>query len=199
MKKQLFFVVVSGFMIYSDMFCTDPKKQIDLSEQANAEISPEQMMRVTFDLTAYKNIMQAGKDAQECTAYKKSLEQFSASYKNLVQIYTSEVSGRLNEEEKTVLTDILDNVKEMTNLFKVALPQINDGTIDQATKEQRAIELNNRLLEQYEQLMIKVAPFGLVAQQQKINPEEVAKNLDEVITEVISFLDSLSLTIKQTK
>ena len=122
MNKKLF-VVMAGLMTQSMLFCADPKNLFDFSEQ---EISPEQLMR----FAAYKNIMKAGKDAQESAVYKKSLEKFSASFNDLMQTYAQEVAARLNEEEKDIAYGILADVKDMVNLVKEAVPLLNDPMID---------------------------------------------------------------------
>lgn len=199
MTKQLVFVFVSGFVIHSALFCIDPEKQVDLTEQANAEISPEQMMHVTLDLTAYKNIVKASKDTAECAAYKKSVEQFSVSFNNLIQTYTQELAVRLNGEEQVILKDILAQVNDMANLIKVEVPRINEASIDQTTKDQRVADLYSKLAAQYQQLVYKIMPFGIVASEDKVNPEELDKNADEVLTKVIAFIDSLTDTLKQNK
>lgn len=199
MKKQLLLVITSSLVMHAALFGMDPKKQIDVTEQANAEIAPEQMTHLALNLTAYKNIVQASKDAAECAAYKKSVEQFTASLNNLVQTYTQELAVRLNQDEQAVLKDILANVKDMANIIKVEVVRINDASIDQTTKNQRIADLNAKMVEQYQQLAYKMMPFGIVAQEQKINPEEMDKNFDEVLTKVISYLNSLSDSMKPSK
>ena len=103
MKNQLLLVVASSLVMHAALFGMDPKKQTEVTEPANTEISPEQMTHLALNLTAYKNIVQAGKDAAECAAYKKSVEQFTASLNNLVQTYTQELAVRLNGEEQSCL------------------------------------------------------------------------------------------------
>ena len=191
MNKKLF-VVMAGLMTQSMLFCADPKNLFDFSEQ---EISTEQMMR----FAAYKNIMKAGKDAQESAVYKKSLEKFSASFNDLMQTYAQEVAARLNEEEKDIAYGILADVKDMVNLVKEAVPLLNDPMIDSSTKEQIAVEFQNKLVEQYIQLTEKVAPFGQIIQEESANPQEFDKNFNTMMNKVNSFLDSFLDTLKKNK
>ena len=191
MNKKLF-VVMAGLMTQSMLFCADPKNLFDFSEQ---EISPEQLMR----FAAYKNIMKAGKDAQESAVYKKSLEKFSASFNDLMQTYAQEVAARLNEEEKDIAYGILADVKDMVNLVKEAVPLLNDPMIDSSTKEQIAVEFQNKLVEQYIQLTEKVAPFGQIIQEESANPQEFDKNFNTMMNKVNSFLDSFLDTLKKNK
>ena len=191
MNKKLF-VVMAGLMTQSMLFCADPKNLFDFSEQ---EISPEQLMR----FAAYKNIMKAGKDAQESAVYKKSLEKFSASFNDLMQTYAQEVAARLNEEEKDIAYGILADVKDMVNLVKEAVPLLNDPMIDSSTKEQIAVEFQNKLVEQYIQLTEKVAPFGQIIQEESANPQEFDKNFNTLMNKVNSFLDSFLDTLKKNK
>ena len=87
----------------------------------------------------------------------------------------------------------------MANIIKVEVVRINDASIDQTTKNQRIADLNAKMVEQYQQLAYKMMPFGIVAQEHKINPEEMDKNFDEVLTKVISYLNSLSDSMKPSK
>ena len=194
MAKQLFFVVVSCLVVHSAMLYAGGAEQFDLTGQANAEISPDEMMHAMFDLAAYKNIVCASKDAIECEVYKKSLKHFSASFNNLVQVYTRELASKLNAEEKAVINDVLTSVKDFANLIKLEVPRISDPSIDQATRDQRAADFNSKFIEQCQQMALKMMPFGLVVQEQKIDPKELDKNFNIVLSQVVSFLDSLTET-----
>ena len=185
----MYFVVTSVFAFQSSMFCIDNENQFDLTEQANADISLDQMMYALASLPAYKNIVQAGAKASESAAYKKSYDNFLASYKNLLQTYTKEVAVRLNSEEKEVVKDLLSNVKDVVTFIKDEARQVRDSSIDQATREQRLEDLKNKLTEQFQQLTFKSMPLGLAikdyldVQEQKANPEEVEKKLNENFTQ----------------
>lgn len=199
MHKSIYLAVASGFMMSSFLLCDDPVKKINLTGQAQAEISSEQMFRLTSELAAYQNIMKAAKEAQETAAYKKSLKQFKASFNNLFQTYANELAYKLNADEKAILNDIFADVKDMANLIKVEGPRITCSSIDQETREQLAAELNDKLVDRYQQLVCKVSPFSLVAQEQTVQPADFDKNLDEFLSEVLSFMNLFTDAMKKSK
>lgn len=196
MKNNLYFIFVSGLVIHGCMCCQEPEYKVDLTSEANQCLTPEQMMHFSVDLAAYKNIMQAAMEARKSEAYKKSLEQFSLSFNNLLATYTQELASRLNNEEKAIISDLLTNIKDVANFIKAEMPRIIDTSIDQATKEQRTVELNTKILEYYQQLVLKVMPLGVAAQDHKASPEEVGKNLDEALSQMTSVIGSLLTLLK---
>jgi len=180
MKKQLFFLMFPGLVFYSTILCMDPEKPIDLTGQANIEISPEQMAFLMqleqIDVTAYKNIIQAHTDAV-------TSPEVSASFKNLVQTYTQQLAIRLNKDEKAIIAECIADIKSWTNFIKTEIPKINDASLDQATKDKLIAEFTNKMTEQGKYLGIKWFPFGLALkdfiqeQENKISPEDRDKNI----------------------
>ena len=197
MQKYIFRAILSvslcGGMVYADTNQEfDPKN--------NQELTPEQIMQLTFDLAAYKNIMKAEKEARESSAYKKSLARFEASLKNLTQTYTKEIASRLTPQEREIINDILTDARQMAQMLKEDMVRIANDNGDQAVKEQLLQDLQAKFSEQGKILAFKLMPFAIVTQEEEIdNPENFDKNIQDTLSSVISFIDSLMATIKKGK
>jgi hypothetical protein len=195
MQKHIVMTLVSG-MLLSGALYADPQNEFD--PKNNQELTPEQIIRLTFDLAAYKNIIKAEKEARESSAYKKSLAKFEASLKNLMQTYTKEVAARLTQQERDLINDILADARQMTQTFKEDMVKIDSENSDQAVKEQLLQDLQNKFIEQGKLLAFKIMPFGVVVQEEETNnPQDAGKNLQDVLSSIISFIDSLMATMKK--
>ncbi len=195
MQKHIVMTLVSGILLSGALYA-DPQNEFD--PKNNQELTPEQIMRLTFDLAAYKNIIKAEKEARESSAYKKSLAKFEASLKNLMQTYTKEVAARLTQQERDIINDILADACQMTQTFKEDMVKIDSENSDQAVKEQLLQDLQNKFIEQGKLLAFKIMPFGVVVQEEETsNPQDAGKNLQDVLSSIISFIDSLMATMKK--
>ena len=195
MQKHIVMTLVSGILLSGALYA-DPQNEFD--PKNNQELTPEQIMRLTFDLAAYKNIIKAEKEARESSAYKKSLAKFEASLKNLMQTYTKEVAARLTQQERDLINDILADARQMTQTFKEDMVKIDSENSDQAVKEQLLQDLQNKFIEQGKLLAFKIMPFGVVVQEEETsNPQDAGKNLQDVLSSIISFIDSLMATMKK--
>ncbi len=195
MQKHIVMTLVSGILLSGALYA-DPQNEFD--PKNNQELTPEQIMRLTFDLAAYKNIIKAEKEARESSAYKKSLAKFEASLKNLMQTYTKEVAARLTQQERDIINDILADARQMTQTFKEDMVKIDSENSDQAVKEQLLQDLQNKFIEQGKLLAFKIMPFGVVVQEEETsNPQDAGKNLQDVLSSIISFIDSLMATMKK--
>jgi len=197
MQKYIFRAILSvslcGGMVYADT-------NQEFDQKNNQELTPEQIMQLTFDLAAYKNIMKAEKDARESSAYKKSLARFEASLKNLTQTYTKEIASRLTPQEREIINDILTDARQMAQMLKEDMVRIANDNGDQAVKEQLLQDLQAKFSEQGKILAFKLMPFAIVTQEEEIdNPENFDKNIQDTLSSVISFIDSLMATIKKGK
>jgi hypothetical protein len=195
MQKHIVMTLVSGILLSGALYA-DPQNEFD--PKNNQELTPEQIMRLTFDLAAYKNIIKAEKEARESSAYKKSLAKFEASLKNLMQTYTKEVAARLTQQERDLINDILADARQMTQTFKEDMVKIDSENSDQAVKDQLLQDLQNKVIEQGKLLAFKIMPFGVVVQEEETsNPQDAGKNLQDVLSSIISFIDSLMATMKK--
>jgi hypothetical protein len=195
MQKHIVMTLVSGILLSGALYA-DPQNEFD--PKNNQELTPEQIIRLTFDLAAYKNIIKAEKEARESSAYKKSLAKFEASLKNLMQTYTKEVAARLTQQERDLINDILADARQMTQTFKEDMVKIDSENSDQAVKEQLLQDLQNKFIEQGKLLAFKIMPFGVVVQEEETNnPQDAGKNLQDVLSSIISFIDSLMATMKK--
>lgn len=195
MQKHIVMTLVSGILLSGALYAD---QQNEFDPQNNQELTPEQIMRLTFDLAAYKNIIKAEKEARESSAYKKSLAKFEASLKNLMQTYTKEVAARLTQQERDIINDILADARQMTQTFKEDMVKIDSENSDQAVKEQLLQDLQNKFIEQGKLLAFKIMPFGVVVQEEETsNPQDAGKNLQDVLSSIISFIDSLMATMKK--
>jgi hypothetical protein len=195
MQKHIVMTLVSGILLSGALYA-DPQNEFD--PKNNQELTPEQIMRLTFDLAAYKNIIKAEKEARESSAYKKSLAKFEASLKNLMQTYTKEVAARLTQQERDIINDILADARQITQTFKEDMVKIDSENSDQAVKEQLLQDLQNKFIEQGKLLAFKIMPFGVVVQEEETsNPQDAGKNLQDVLSSIISFIDSLMATMKK--
>lgn len=196
MNKSLYSLVVSGLIVSSVLLCDG--KKIDLSGLAQSGLTEQQKLQLVSGLTAYKNIVEASKSAQESSAYKKSLKQLTASFDDLVQTYAREVAKGLSLEEKEILHSIFSDLKDTAVLLKIEGARLNDPSTDKETKEQLMVSLNARLSEQYDQLLQKMLPFGYVLQQEgSIKYEDAEKNYNEFFDKINSFLTIFTDSLKK--
>jgi len=197
MKKHIVMTLISGILC-GGMLCAETNNEFD--PKNNQELTPEQIMRLTFDLAAYKNIIKAEKEARESSAYKKSLARFEASLKNLTQTYTKEIASRLTQQERDIINDILADARQMTQTLKEDMVKIAHENGDQAIKDQLLQDLQTKFTEQGKILAFKMMPFGVVTQEEeRNNSEDLDKNVQDALSSIISFLDSLMTTIKKGK
>lgn len=172
--------------------------------------------QVPSDLTAHKNIILASKAACQTSAVKRSYEQFKKSLNNLVAVFTKEVTGRINDSERALLIDVVKQFqsvilnsfaqnKKVQDFYKAEISKrekaVKEGTLDKAELETEIAHINSmveektlefvaQLVEQTDQLNLKLLPFRL-AVEQNINLEETDKFASHVIQGFIEALNSL--------
>jgi thiamine kinase-like enzyme len=185
MNKPRCVVLAAGFMVAPVLFCGEPQKNIDFTQQ----LESSQMLAFVAELGAYKNIVKAAKEAQESAAYRKSLKTLIQSFNNCVQTFSRECAKKLNPEEKEILKGILADVKNIATILKNEMPRVNDANIDQVARDLRDEELKAKVGECYQQLMSKIMPFSLVLQGQRT--EEVEKEVTEFFNRAISFFNTV--------
>jgi hypothetical protein len=187
MAKSLYLIFTAGITVTSLVVCEDPQKRLSIRELAVLkEISPELMLKFT-DLTAYRNIVNAAGEASKSSRVEKSVKQFVSSLHNLVDVCTQETTNRLNPEEKAILGDMYNELREIFSFITSEIDKIKDIT-DLVTREQKEAELREKILERTTQFYIKSVPFATVLKEQKFDPAEIDKTLhvgfDQFIPEV---------------
>ena len=180
--------------------------------------------RIPSDLTAYKNVILASKQACQAPAVKKSYDQFKVSLNNLVHVYTKEVSAHVNEQERALVADLAMQAQQvMVNAFEGTKKvrdfhksewekrekALKDGTLNQSQLEsemaqvnglvdEKTIEFVMKLKEQTDQLHLKLLPFR-IAFEQHVSGEEADSFVSSVVQGLIGMINSLVQDVNSKK
>jgi hypothetical protein len=197
MKNSLFIVLVVVLTMSPLSYCSESPKKPNIRNLAQMEVSPEQKLKFT-EYARYQNIVKAEDEVLNGAPVQKSLKQLMTTLNNLVQTYATELSRKLNAEEKTILIDICTELKNLINVIKTDAPALYDPKLDQAAREQKAAELDAKYNEHCQQLIVKSIPFIIAFEEGQNNkPEEVNKKLEQFYSQLSSHVDQFTEVLKK--
>jgi hypothetical protein len=198
MQKHMFMfmLLISGTLLCSGLYA---------GSDDNAQLTPEQMMRLTFDIAAYKNIIKAASEASQSPAYREKLEKFKQSLEALVQTYAREFNARITHQEREVIGDILKDARQAVQMLKEELEQLDEYETTGASEEDYALrervlqDTRAKINEQIRVIAFKTAPFALAAEELSENSDKrdtLVKDTKKSFSSLISFIDSIIEMIK---
>jgi hypothetical protein len=197
MNKSFNIMLVLALATSSLVICSESPKKPDIRDLVRAEVSAEQKLKFT-EFARYQNIVKAEDEVLNGAPVQKSLKQLMTSLNNLVQTYATELSRKLNAEEKAVLIDICTELKTLIDVIKNDAPKLYDTKLDPAEIEQKAAELDAKYNEHCQQLILKSIPFIIAFEEgQNRQPEEMNKKLEQFYTQLSSHVEKIAETLKK--
>lgn len=202
MRKQIFLYASVGLFSIS-LPALEPNPNINNPDS----MSNEDAMRAYAGLAPYRRIVKTLQEVTQASSVKrsgtevsKSLIQLSSNLEKYLKTYVSEVSKRLNADERLIVEDILGDLKALAELAQLEMPKITDEKIDPSVRE----ELNNEFIQKrdfyIDQLGLKIMPFFFVAQEEKIPNEAYMLSGIRVVNErAANVINGLMATLRNTK
>ncbi len=189
MKKLVSVVLAAAFLVCPGLRCDDknPPESID---QSPFSLTPEQRALLIEKLAIYRGIMTASKQARESKACKEKIKNFQESFEQLVGVYSTELAERLDDNGKSVMRSIILDAQQAVDLVKDEAPKIFDPALDREKRDQLIENLAEKLDGPCTKLACDVAPFNVLSQESRQDPEKAA-------ADVCDFMASLNAVLNK--